>query len=200
MRKFLACLSRMLSFIVLLQLSLMFVVAFAKTDKLASSAENVSMNIGVVDMRYALLNSSAAQKYGALSQKTFQLRMETLTKRRHELQEKETALNKDALVLSKTDLEKKREALEREKNDFLEKWQKLQEEKELADQKEIERLTPLLKQAVRKIAESKGFILILDEPAVPYHRDAVNMTHAVINALNEITEPVERNNKKVKEK
>ncbi|MBE8215610.1 MAG: OmpH family outer membrane protein [Endozoicomonadaceae bacterium] len=141
-----------------------------------------------VDMQKALLESEAAKQYEQASQKTFQPKIEKLTKEKQHITLEESNLKKDADVLSANKYQKKLDKLEADKTKFLQEYKDFYEEKELADKQEIEKIEPLLYSAVDSIAKNHNLDCIFEKTAAIFVKPNLDLTQEATKELNRITQ------------
>lgn len=150
-----------------------------------NAAQAAGPEIVVLDMQKAVANSDAGKKAQA-----------TIEKKLKELQEK-FKKDEDALVALQEEIEKKSSVWSEEKKqdkaiEFQKKRRDLRVKQDDANlelkQMQEKELSPILKEletVVAKVAEEKGYKIILPSATVVYNASAVNITDEVTKALNE---------------
>ena len=156
--------------------------------------------IALVDMQKALLESEAATKYSKISQKSFQPKIDKLTKERERITVEETNLKKVSEVLSAETYKEKSAKLEQEKDSFFQSYQELRQEKELADKKELERIEPLLHRSLQTLAEKNNLDYIFEKSALLYAKPTLDLTEQATKTLNSLTEQLEKTKKESNDK
>jgi outer membrane protein len=145
------------------------------------------MKIAVVDTQRAVMETEDGLRAQATLKKHFD-------KRQHELDEKQTALQKE-----REDIEKQKDVLSKQALQArIDKWQKDMSElqtvfveynKEL-QKKQGEMTQPIFQKAmgiIRRLATQSGYDLVVDKQAVPYNRSDLDLTDRVITEYNQVS-------------
>lgn len=153
-----------------------------------AAAADAALRVGFVDMPRILAEAPQMQAARARIEQRFRSRTEALTQREASLKLLEQQLQQDALtmtkaqsdVLSKTVLEERREV--RRLRDSLSSELKARSDEEL------NQVAQDLNQAVREIAETEGFDIVLTANVV-YYSKRVDVTSRVLERLQQATAP-----------
>jgi outer membrane protein len=145
------------------------------------------MKIAVVDTQRAVMETEDGLRAQATLKKHFD-------KRQHELDEKQTALQKE-----REDIEKQKDVLSKQALQArIDKWQKDMSElqtvfveynKEL-QKKQGEMTQPIFQKTmgiIRRLATQSGYDLVVDKQAVPYNRSDLDLTDRVITEYNQVS-------------
>jgi outer membrane protein len=158
----------------------------AITGALASPAL-AEMKIAVVDTQRAVMETEDGLRAQATLKKHFD-------KRQRELDDKQTALQKE-----REDIEKQKDVLSKQAlQTRIDKWQKDMSElqtvfveynKEL-QKKQGEMTQPIFQKTmgiIRRLATQSGYDLVVDKQAVPYNRSDLDLTDRVITEYNQVS-------------
>lgn len=162
----------------------LFVVALTSAISLFGVSAAAQMKVAVVDVQRAVMQTEDGLRAQATLKKVFDSRQQELTKRQAELQKQKEDIDKQAKVLSQAALQKK-----------VEDWQKQMVElqttyveynKEL-EKKQKELTDPIFERvvgAIKRVAGSDGFDLIVDRATVAFSRADLDLTDRVIQLAN----------------
>lgn len=144
--------------------------------------------IGVIDMRRALTESEAGKKAGEqLSQRVEKMEAD-LKAKQQQLEKLEADYQKQSSMLSADAKRDKEKEFERKRRDLSDLYRDYREE---IAQAELAGFQPILKdlnEVVTKIGAEQGYTVILEKTSgVLYTAGGVDITEAVIKALNEAT-------------
>lgn len=162
-------------------------LAFVAAGAVASVAPAIAaeMRIAVVDTQRAVMETEDGLRAQASLKKHFDDRQRELDRKQNELQKEREDIEKQRGVLSQEALQTRFEKWQREMADlqtvFVEYNQELQKR-----QNEITQ--PILRKAmgiIRRIATQKGYDVVIDKQAVPYHRSDLDLTDRVIQMYNQ---------------
>ena len=145
--------------------------------------------IAVVDSRKALLESSAAKAYAAKSEKELGPMIKELQKIEEQVREQKEQFQRDSATLSEQAQKEKKKRLAEKENELKKGTYELQQKKALADQSEIQRLEPLLNEAISLVAKKHNYDAVLELSATRYLSRGLNITGQVIEQLNTLTKP-----------
>src|SRR5690606_5862432 len=162
---------------------------------LAVPALGQEVKIGVVNINVLMEQSPQAQVAMEALQEEFAPRQRTILAKQKEFEEATERANRDAAVMGETE----RRNTERELRDMQRDLQRMQEEfredLNLRRNEEIGNLQRSLLKEVQDYAQRAGFDLIMGD-GVLYARSAVNITEAVLDAMQENFEKSGGNNRK----
>src|SRR5271165_1918015 len=149
-----------------------------------AAAQGTGMKVAVVDVQRAVMQTEDGLRAQATLKKLFDSRQQELNKRQTDLQKQKEDIDKQAKVLSQGALQKK-----------VDDWQKQMVElqttfveynKEL-EKKQKELTDPIFERvisAIKRLAGSDGYDLIVDRATVAYSRSDLDLTDRVIQLAN----------------
>lgn len=144
------------------------------------------MRIGVVDSEMAIMESDAAKRYAKESEVAFAPRIKNLNALQAEIRQMEESLQKDGPVLSQAQVETRQLAIQRKVQDLQLQDRQLRTDKATADQTELEKLRPKLKDAMDKVAKDQNFDVIVERQVVHFVKPEFDVTRKVIEILNKM--------------
>lgn len=152
----------------------------------AEANAQAQSKIAVVDVRRAVLETEEGLRVQATLKKLFDSRQVELDNKQRQLQGEKDALDKEAAAgkSSKDAIEKKFERLQKAAAELQGLIVEYQNEMR---RKEQEMTNPILTKVmglVRRIAQTEGYEVILDKPAVPYFRSDLEITDRAIQMYN----------------
>ncbi len=162
---------------------LLSVFGFATLVSLPAVAQAQS-RIGVVDTQRAIMETEEGLRAQATLKKLFDSKQRELDKKQEDLQKEREDIEKQRKVLSAEAWQKRAEVWQREMAElqavFLEYNKEIQK-------KQNELTQPIFQKtlgAVRRIATTEGFDIVVDKQAVPYVRGDMELTDKVIQMVN----------------
>jgi outer membrane protein len=158
----------------------MFLLAFGFTVFATSSFADDK--IAYVSLEKILRESSPAIEIGKKLQKEFAPRGEELNLMQKQINDRVTALDKDALTMSETDRRNKEQDLSNSNIELQRKKRELSEDVELRKGQELAILQERINKAVTAIAQSDGYDLVMYQN-VAYASKAVDITDKVMKSL-----------------
>ena len=144
------------------------------------------MRIGVVDSEMAIMESDAAKRYAKESETAFAPRIKNLNALQADIRQLEEKLQKDGPVLSQPQIETRQLEIQRKIQDLQLQDRQLRQDKATADQTELEKLRPRLREAMDKVAKDHNFDLIVERQVVHFVKSEFDVTRKVIEALNKM--------------
>lgn len=151
-----------------------------------AAAQTPGSKIAVIDMRRAVAETEQGLRVQATLKKLFDARQVELDKKQRQLQSDQDKLKKEAErgKISKEALQKKYEKLVQQDQEL----QKVTVEYQREMQRKEQELTgPILQgimEAVKRIAATDGFEMVLERTAVPYFRSDLELTDRAIQMYN----------------
>jgi len=162
---------------------LVSILGFATLVTLPAMAEAQS-RIGVVDTQRAIMETEEGLRAQATLKKLFDSKQRELDKKQEDLQKERDDIEKQRKVLSAEAWQKRAEVWQREMAElqavFLEYNKEIQK-------KQNELTQPIFQKtlgAIRRIATTEGFDIVVDKQAVPYVRGDMELTDKVIQMVN----------------
>lgn len=160
--------------------------ALFTTAGAASAQTPPTPKIAVIDVRRAVLETEQGLRVQATLKKLFDSRQVELDAKQRQLQHDKEALDKKAQggKAPKEQLQKDYEALLKMQAELEKKMVEYQREMQV---KEQEMTTPILQgilEAVKRIAATDGFEMVLEKSAVPFFRGDLELTDRVIQMFN----------------
>ena len=149
--------------------------------EILSSGE--SLKIGYFNFSQVLANIPQAQEAEKRLGDEFANRKANIEGLDKELKALAEVLQRDALVLSTSEQEVKRRELRNRQREFQLLLEEYQEDLSLRQNQETAALQKLVRQAVLDIAKEGQFDLIIDQAAVLYASEKVNITSQVLQRL-----------------
>src|SRR5688572_16043519 len=141
--------------------------------------------IAVIDTQRAIMETEDGLRAQATLKKLFDKRQHELDKKQTDLQKEREDIEKQQNVLSKAALQKRVEKWQREmmqlQTVFVEYNKELQK-------KQNELTQPIFQKAmniIRRLATQRGYDVVIDKQAVPYHRSDLDLTDQVITLYNQ---------------
>jgi outer membrane protein len=163
--------------------AVLVIVMVLALGSFAFAAEKVK--IGVVNLQRVVNESEAGKKATSQLEAVIKERQAKIDEKQvefeklqKEMEQKATVLSEDAMKKRKEEIQKKERDLKRLISDSNAELQKLQREKQLGIQKELDAL-------ITKIGKDNGYTIILPNEVVLYYDDAMDMTDLVIKDYDE---------------
>ncbi|MGA2448374.1 MAG: OmpH family outer membrane protein [Polyangiaceae bacterium] len=163
---------------------LVLVAAVVTTVSLFGRSAAAQAKVAVVDVQRAVMQTEDGLRAQATLKKLFDNRQQELNKKQTDLQKQKEDIDKQSRVLSQQALQKK-----------VDDWQKqmaelqttfLEYNKEL-EKKQKELTDPIFERvvgAIKRVAGSEGYDLIVDRATVAYSRGDLDLTDRVIQLAN----------------
>ena len=158
----------------------LFVTLLAATSIAQAQTE---LKIGYFNFVQVMANIPQAKEAEKRLGDEFAKRKNVLEKTDGELKKDSDQLKRDALVLSAAEQEAKRRDLRNRSREFKLLAEEYQEDLSLRQNQETAALQKLVRQAVLEIAKEEQFDLIIDQGAVLFASEKINITAAVLERL-----------------
>ena len=155
----------------------------AESAALSAALANESLKIGYFNFSQVLANIPQAQEAEKRLGDEFADRKANIEGLDKELKALAEELQRDALVLSSAEQDAKRRELRNRQREFQLLLEEYQEDLSLRQNQETAALQKLVRQAVLDIAKEGQFDLIIDQAAVLYASEKVNITAQVLQRL-----------------
>ena len=158
----------------------LFVTLLAATSIAQAQTE---LKIGYFNFVQVMANIPQAKEAEKRLADEFAKRKNVLETTDGELKKDSDQLKRDALVLSAAEQEAKRRDLRNRSREFKLLAEEYQEDLSLRQNQETAELQKLVRQAVLEIAKEEQFDLIIDQGAVLFASEKINITAAVLERL-----------------
>ncbi|MCL2822526.1 MAG: OmpH family outer membrane protein [Polyangiaceae bacterium] len=166
------------------KLRYLLMLCIASLVLLSAPIAAAQIKIAVVDMQRAVMETEDGLRAQATLKKLFDRKQSDLDARQEELKRARDDIEKQARVLSKDALDRRRAEWEQSmaelQNMFVEFNKELQKEERRLTQPIITRVQSVL----RQLAAQEGYDAILERAAVPYVRTDLDITDRVIQRYN----------------
>lgn len=160
------------------------VLGFGAASWLASAPAHAESRIAVVDTQRAIMETEEGLRAQAMLKKLFDSKQRELDKKQEDLQKERDDIEKQRKVLSAEAWQKRAEAWQRDMAElqavFLEYNKDIQKKQNELTQPIFQRTMS----AIRRLATTDGFDLVVDKQAVPYVRGDMDLTDKVIQLVN----------------
>jgi outer membrane protein len=156
----------------------LFILGFA----LFATNSFADNKLGYVSLEKILRESPSAIEIGKKLQKEFAPRGEELNQMQKQINDRVTAMNKDALTMSETDRRNKEQDISNSNVELQRKKREMSEDFELRKNQELATLQDRINKAVTAIAQTDGYDLVMYEN-VAYASKGVDITDKVMKAL-----------------
>lgn len=163
-------------YILLICLSLGLSVANAQTDL---------AKVGYFDLQWVMNNSPQAKQAVKRLEAEFADRKKKLENLEKQIQSDQEKFERDQQIMSDTEKDKTRRQLRNRKREWQLSIQEYQEDLSLRQNQETATLQKLVRQAVLEVAKEDSYDLIIDQGAVLFASDKVDITKKVIKRLSE---------------
>lgn len=168
---------KILSVVVVLFLSVTgFAFAEGKTD---------IQKIAVVHVQRILQDSPKVADVNKKLQDEFQPRQEALSELQKKVQDEVADLNKNASIMDDSDKTQAQEKIAKERQDFLDKANALQQDFNKAQTEFMKQIFEDLNGVITKLAKQDGYSVILDSQAVAFADPSLDITNDVLAAFND---------------
>lgn len=159
-------------------------IAFVAVATLATGSAFAANNIGVFNAAQVIPQtdaSAAAQKY---VQNRFEKEGKELEKQFIDLEKKGNAFQSQASTMSQNAREDKQMELVRKGRELAEKRRRLEGEAGRTNLFLSQYIMGLVQEAAKRVAKNRGLDLILNEGAVTYHSEALDVSNEMIKEIN----------------
>ncbi len=163
---------------------LLLSVALAAFVSLFGATAAAQMKVAIVDVQRAVAQTEEGLRATAMLKKEFDSRQQELNKRQAELQKQKEEIDKQAHVLSQQALQKKYDDWQRQMMEFQSKYVAAQKELEQQQKALTDPIFEKVMIAIKRIAGTDGFDLIVDRTAVAFARGDLDVTDRVIQIAN----------------
>ena len=154
-------------------------VAFALAVPFSQAA-----GVAVFNPQKALEESAPAKAFEKKSKARFSGQIDKLKRLETQIRSAVTSFERGAATMSDAERSKKQMDLRRKQEDYQMQRRDLEIQIAEAQQKELQRLAPKLRQAVDMIARQGGYDVVLESQAVTYAKPGLDITAKVIAKLN----------------
>ncbi len=161
----------------------MIAVMFTLAMSVSVSASD-AVKIGVVDFQKVLAESESGKAVEAMMQKRGKEMESGLKDLGAQIEQLSDQLSKEAMVLSKEKRDEKQRELEIKKYDFQTLQKKYQSEFRELEAKYIDKLKKQIFEIAKDIGQKEGYQLIIEQSAVLYYPDAIDITSKMVDAYN----------------
>lgn len=151
----------------------------------ASNAYSADVNIAVVDVQSAILNSEEAKRLLAQIQQEFKREEDEIRQLQSDAAKLLERLQKDADVMSETEKRRVQQEIEAKNNDFVYLRQRLQRQIEDRQGELFAGIDQKVQRAIEELVKSEKYDVILPRQAALYVGDVYNVTRKVTEKLNQ---------------
>ena len=151
----------------------------------ASNASSADVNIAVVDVQSAILNSEEAKRLLAQIQQEFKREEDEIRQLQSDAAKLLERLQKDADVMSETEKRRVQQEIEAKNNDFVYLRQRLQRQIEDRQGELFAGIDLKVQRAIEELVKSEKYDVILPRQAALYVGDVYNVTRKVTEKLNQ---------------
>lgn len=148
-----------------------------------AQAQSEPLKIGYFNFVQVMANIPQSKEAEKRLGDEFAQRKSNLETTDNKLKQDADALDREALVLSPTEQEAKRRDLRNRRREFKLLLEEYQEDLSLRQNQETAALQKLVRQAVLDVAKEEKFDLIIDQGAVLFASERVNITAEVLKRL-----------------
>lgn len=167
---------KIVGFVCVLALSVAsFSVAVAQGDQ----------KIAVVHVQRILQDAPKVAEVNKNLQTEFQPRQEALSELQESVQEEVADLNKNASIMDDDDKQSAQEKIAKDRANFLEKANALQEDFNKAQTGFMKEIFEDLNEVITKVANKNGYSVVLDSQAVAFADPSLDITSDVLSAFND---------------
>ena len=163
---------------------LLLSAAFAAFVSLFGATASAQMKVAIVDVQRAVAQTEDGLRATATLKKDFDSRQQELNKRQTELQAQKAEIDKQAHVLSQQALQHKYDDWQRQMMEFQNKYVEAQKELEKQQKALTDPIFEKVMMAIKRIAGTDGYDLIVDRSAVAFSRSDLDLTDRVIQIAN----------------
>jgi outer membrane protein len=151
---------------------------------LAAPLASAQMKIAVVDMQRAVMETEDGLRMQATIKKLFDRRQNELNARQDELKRARDDMEKQAKVLSKDALDRRRAEWEQSMGELQALFVEFNKELQKEESKHTQPIITRVQSVLRQLAAQDGYDAILERNAVPYARTDLDITDRVIQRYN----------------
>jgi outer membrane protein len=163
---------------------LLISAALAAFFSLFAGTASAQMKVAIVDVQRAVAQTEEGLRATATLKKEFDSRQQELSKRQTELQKQKDEIDKQSHVLSQQALQKKYDDWQRQMMEFQNTYVAAQKELEKQQKSLTDPIFEKVMVAIKRIAGTDGFDLIVDRSAVAFSRTDLDVTDRVIQIAN----------------
>lgn len=142
------------------------------------------VKIGVVDFQKVLTQSESGKAVETMMNKRGKEMESGLKDLGAQIEQMTEQINKDAMVASKEKRDEKQRELDIKKYDFQTLQKKYQTEFRDLEAKMIDKLKKEIFGVAKEIGEKEGYQLIVEQGAVVYYPDSIDITNQLLQAYN----------------
>jgi len=157
--------------------------SFAQTDQVSQVNQSETAKVGYFDLVRVMNSIPQAKEAEKRLEIEFASRKARLEQQDASIKEDKSAFERDQSIMSDADKDKTRRDLRNRSRELKLSIQEYQEDLSLRQNQETAALQQLVRQAVLQVAKEDGFDLIIDQGAVLFASDRVNITKKVMQSL-----------------
>jgi len=161
------------------------ILLFLISAGLMASPAFAEMKIAVLSYQMALLESDAAKRYTADSEKKFGPQLDKLKKLEEDAKRIQERLVKTGDKMQQAEQERLELELKQKARDFQFQSKELNEAKSNADREMLKQLKPKLDKAVEEVIKKGDFDLVLERSSVVEVKPQFDVTRQVIERMNQ---------------
>lgn len=161
------------------------VFLLAVTGSLLASPAFAEMKIAVLSYQMALLESDAAKRYTADSEKKFGPQLDKLKKLEEDAKRIQERLVKGGDKMQQAEQERLELELKQKARDFQFQSKELNDAKSSADREMLKQLKPKLDKAVEEVLKKGDYDLVVERSAVVDVKPQYDITRQVIERMNQ---------------
>lgn len=150
-----------------------------------SSSVSADVKIGFVNSSMLLERAPQAEAATVDLEREFADRERAIRQAQEEIQELENQLSRDAITMSEGDRSQKEQEINRKVRDLQRMQSNFRDDLNLRKNEELGRLQRLVLRAIREVAQTQGYDLVLSEGVV-YSADRVDLTDEVLTQLQDM--------------
>ena len=154
-------------------------VAFALAAPLSHAA-----SIAVFNPQKALEESAPAKAFEKSSKAKFSGQIEKLRKLETQIRNSVTQFERNSATMSEANRTKKQMEIRRNQEDYQIQRRDLEMQIAQAQQKELQRLAPKLREALDSVSKAGGYDVVLEAQGISYAKPGFDITAKVITKLN----------------
>ena len=144
------------------------------------------LKIAVVNSQMALLESEPAKGYAEKSEARFSKQIKHLKRLEGDFKKLAEKFDKEALTLAESERAKIQIEMRRKKEDWELQARQLQADRNELDQKEFEKIQPLLVKAIEQVARVEGYDMVLEKASARFVKPEFDLTRKVIDRINRL--------------
>ena len=145
---------------------------------------HAEMRIAVVDTQWSVMQTEDGARAQSTLKKFFYSRQSELDRRQKQLQQEREYISKQSRLLSKAAFQRRTEHWQKQMLEVQTLF--VQYNKEL-QKKQLELTQPILQKlfaVIRRIAQNRGYDIVVDKSAVPFARNDLNLSDMVVQMYN----------------